>query len=536
MNFNFAIPIENSQMSFTLENGNSIIFVGANGGGKTRLAVKIENELGLSAHRISAHRALSLNPSVAKISERQALSGLRTGYADESSGVQYRDGRRWGGKQAVNLLNDFDYLIQALFADQANTSLIAYNKYKPGGQGAASDFKLTKLDRLNDIWSRLLPHRVLHISGDDILVSLPGQETMYKASEMSDGERAIFYMIGQVLVADDNQVLIIDEPELHVHRSIMSKLWDELEAARSDCAFVFITHELEFAAARTAQKYVIRDYNPAPFWSIEAVPEDTGFGEELTTLILGSRKPILFVEGSNSSLDLAIYRSCYPEWTVIPRSSCSEVIYSVVTLRHNAMFTRITCSGIVDADDYDEDDKTYLETLGITTLSVSEVENLILLPDVSRAIAVSEGYADDELSTRLSNLSEAIFNSVSVPEAIELVVAQYCRRRIDRALKKIDLSRARTISEIESEYAEKTNDLNIREMADGLMGKIQLAIETKDLPMLLAHYDNKGFVSLAATHLKSCQKRNFEAWLLRVLRNKTNPGVTAAISGYLPVI
>ncbi len=149
MNFNFVIPIENSQMNFTLESGGSIIFVGANGGGKTRLAVKIENELGLNAHRISAHRALILNPSVAKISERQALSGLRTGYVAEGSGVHHRDSSRWGGKQAVNMLNDFDYLIQALFADQSNTSLVAYNRYKPGGQESVSEFKLTKFDRLN---------------------------------------------------------------------------------------------------------------------------------------------------------------------------------------------------------------------------------------------------------------------------------------------------------------------------------------------------------------------------------------------------
>jgi predicted ATP-dependent endonuclease of OLD family len=142
---------------------------------------------------------------------------------------------------------------------------------------------------------------------------------------MSDGERAIFYMIGQALVADESTVLIVDEPELHVHRSIMSKLWDELEAIRPDCAFVFITHDLEFAAVRPAQKFVIREYDPAPRWTIEDVPTATGFDEELTTMILGSRRPILFVEGDHNSLDMAIYRCCYPEWTVIPRASCTEV-------------------------------------------------------------------------------------------------------------------------------------------------------------------------------------------------------------------
>lgn len=78
---------------------------------------------------------------------------------------------------------------------------------------------------------------------------------------MSDGERAIFYMIGQALVAAEGTVLIVDEPELHVHRSIMEKLWDEIEASRRDCGFIYITHDLDFAAARSAKKNVIRDFH-----------------------------------------------------------------------------------------------------------------------------------------------------------------------------------------------------------------------------------------------------------------------------------
>jgi len=215
------------------------------------------------------------------------------------------------------LLNDYDFLVQALFAEQTNTFGIAYHANKPNAEGAEQPFQITKMDRLADIWQRLLPHRILQITGDDISVISTNGGDPYDASKMSDGERAIFYMIGQALVAAQDQLLIVDEPELHVHPSIMSKLWDELEAARPDCAFVYITHDLEFASARNAQKFVIRDYTPTPNWVVEAVPEDTGFSEELSTLILGSRRPILFVEGSETSLDLPIYRACYPDWTVL---------------------------------------------------------------------------------------------------------------------------------------------------------------------------------------------------------------------------
>lgn len=77
--FAFSIPTKNQkEVSVSISCGSSAIFVGANGGGKTRLSVYIEQKLQLKAHRISAHRALALNPDVAKISEKKALMGLRT--------------------------------------------------------------------------------------------------------------------------------------------------------------------------------------------------------------------------------------------------------------------------------------------------------------------------------------------------------------------------------------------------------------------------------------------------------------------------
>lgn len=537
MPFDFTIPTPDGFLPISIDAGSSVVFVGANGGGKTRLAVLIENNGNMSVHRISAHRALTLNPAVSKISERVALLGLRTGHASEDAHIAHRPGSRWQGKMAVSLLNDYDFLVQALFADQTNKSLETHKKVRAGNGSPADP---TKFERLNEIWKRLLPHRELDITGDDIQVVVPGSDKRYKASEMSDGERAIFYLIGQTLVAAENSLIIFDEPELHVHRSIMTKLWDELEAARHDCAFVFITHDLEFAASRVAQKFVIREYKheptPAPYWTIEAVPEDTGFSEELTTLILGSRRPILFVEGAETSLDLAIYRCCFPNWTVIPRGSCEEVIHSVVTMRRNQEFTRVTCSGIVDADDHQPEDVAYLSQLGVSTLSVSEIENIILLPEVSRAIAVSEGYTDEALESRLNTLKVEIFNTLNPSAAVDAVVARYCLRRIDRFLKKIDLSESSSVLEITTKYSSETSALNIADIAQRAKDRINEAQQNYDLPKLLANYDNKALMALAARHLKGMKLSDFENWLTRVLRNDKVPALTTAVRNILPEI
>ena len=360
------------------------------------------------------------------------------------------------------------------------------------------------------------PHRRLHITGDDIRVSISGDDLQsYPASEMSDGERAIFYMIGQTLTAERNSVLIIDEPELHVHPSIMAKLWDELEATRSDCCFVFITHDLSFAASRVAQKFVIRDFSPSPSanWIVESVPDAEGFDEETVTLILGSRRPILFVEGGTDSLDTAIYRCCYPEWTVIARGSCEAVIHSVVTMRSNSNLTRVTCSGIVNSDAYDDSDRAFMAELGIGVLAVSEIENLILLPAVSRAIAESEGYSGSELQNKLDDLTSSVFKKAEAPGAIDTVVLRYCRRQINRELKAVDLSDASTIGDLAAEYCAKTAALDINAIAKGARETIQSAMQEGDLPKFLTIYDDKGLLAVAASKLRNSKLSAFEDWL-----------------------
>jgi len=316
----------------------------------------------------------------------------------------------------------------------------------------------------------------------------------------------------------------------------MSKLWDELEAARQDCAFVFITHDLEFAATRAAKKYVVRDYDGASRWTIDLVPEQTGFTEELTTLILGNRRPVLFVESEEEKFDVALYRCCFPDWTVVPRGSCSDVIHSVVTLRRNEVFTRIKCRGIVDADGHDILEIEKMAEMGVDVLAVSEIENIILLPTVSRAVAEIEGYSAHEIEAKLVQLKAAIFADVKLPGAIDAVVMRHCRRRIDRISKRIDLSNASTVTELRDEYACQTAAVDIDSLAYDARAKIERAVSIGDLDTLLAIFDNKGLLAHAARILKNTRKDQFEGWLTRMLRNGTAPLLSAAIYEVIPRI
>ena len=533
------LQLHGTDTQIQLRAGMSTIIVGANGSGKTRLAKQCERQAGTTAHRISAQRVLALNPSIAKISERDALNFLRYGNArpeDWGSHHNARGSTRWGNSNPDFILNDGGQLLQVLFAEQANVG-VAVNDAAAAGLPVVP--RETFLRQLKSIFHRVLPTRTLNTTADDITVSAvnpdgPPQDA-YSITEMSDGEKAVFYMIGQTLVADRASVFVMDEPEIHVHRSILGRLWDELEAARPDCAFLLITHDLEFAASREGQKYVVRSYNPAIGWSIEVVPEADGFSEELVTLILGSRKPVLFVEGEPGSLDVAFYRACYPSWTVIPRGGCESVIHSVAAMRRNASLTRVRCAGIVDADGRDAEAREHLARIGVSVLPVSEIENLLLLPSVSRIILEKGDFEGEALEAKLSEVKAAVYADAAVEENINAVVLGYCRRRIDSLLKRIDLSADKSVEELAASFAAQTGDLSVAAIADEIRGGIARSVADDDLPALLAIYDRKKPLLAIAARMRGGSLNEFTAWVTRALQSKEDDRLRKAIGAVLPV-
>ena len=536
-----SIDIPPAGVTLTFNGGQTTILVGANGSGKSRLAAWLENSLGMEAHRIGAHRALTLNPDVVKVSEATGLTILRAGVGPGNEGNElhfpnWRPGNRWGGKPTTHLLNDFDALLQSLYAEQNN---IAVQTHADAHAGVLGSPRLTKFQRLVVIWERVLPTRRLIITADNIRAevvgSAPGGE--YSAAAMSDGERAVFYLIGQVLFAAPGTVLIFDEPELHVHRAILGKLWDELEAVRPDCAFVLVTHDLEFAATRSGIKMTVRAFVEPDQWDIELIPADTGFDEELTTLILGSRQPVLFVEGDGSSLDLAIYRACYPSWTVIPRGGCQQVIHSVATMRANASLTRVTCAGLIDADSRDAFTAQTLEKYNVAVLPVSEIENLFALPTVASAILAHDSFTAEQQAERVEQLITRLLIDAAKPDTLTSVVVDQGRRLIDQLLKAISFEDATDEADLAAKFRQRTEALDVNALAGAIRSRLEKAIVDRDITELLKLYDKKDQVlATTASALRGTRMPEFVGWVARVMKDPDKPMVRDAVAAVLPHI
>lgn len=393
------------------------------------------------------------------------------------------------------------------------------------------------MEKLQRIWETLLPHRTLQLTADDVLVKVSGdtESQPYGIGSSSDGERSLFYLIGQALLAQQNSVLIVDEPEPHVHRSVIAKLWDAIEAERPDCAFIYVTHDLDFAASRRGKKFVLRSYaeRPMPAWGIEEVPKDSGFPEDLATLILGSRRPVLFVEGAVTGLDSALYNAVYDGWTIVPCGSCQDVIHSVTTMRAHSALTRLRCAGIVDADDLGEEEVTRLRNMGVYVLPVSEIENIFALPSVTCALLAADHFDPAEIELRVAGLRDEVFAIAREPDSVSRAVSTYLLRHIDSAVKQMGVGARGTIEDIERAFA-PIRELDLAGLAASRRRLIEGAISCSDLPTLLSAFSDKRILQRTATKLRGNKIDAFEGWLSRLLRSPQTNRVLDALRAVLP--
>lgn len=173
---------------------------------------------------------------------------------------------------------------------------------------------LTVIDILMEIWNSIFPQRNILFEDSKFYAQERNKSSeKYSANQMSDGERSVLYLASQVLAIPENKTLIIDEPEIHLHGTIMNKLWETLEEYRSDCLFIYITHDTNFAAShKNSEKIWIKSYD-GENWDLEKIISNE-LPEKLLFDILGSRKNILFVEGEESSFDTQLYSILYPDF------------------------------------------------------------------------------------------------------------------------------------------------------------------------------------------------------------------------------
>ena len=438
MQYQLNIPIiESEPLTVLLEAGSGLFILGPNGSGKSALIQHAVTSLGAqNVRRISAHRqtwmesgAINLTPQ-----NRREISEM---YDNEERNPIYR-WREWDPQGRLSSVM-FDLVAKdndqaRRISDQARAG--NYTEMERIINGEPGVF-----DQINELLELAnLAVTIENSAGENLFARRKVTNEQYDIAQMSDGERNAVILAANVLTVNPGTVLLIDEPERHLHRSIIEPLLSALFTQRGDCAFIVSTHEIALPMANTeAAVLVVRSCqwagDRASAWDAKLIGKDANLPEDVKRAILGSRKRILFVEGQPQSLDVQLYSALFPGISVIPVGGCDDVIKAVEGMCDSRDLHDVEAFGLIDGDNRSSDDVSRLNQKGIYALNAYSVESIYYCSDGMNAVAhrqaESLGRNADQMVEDAKN--KALYE-LGKGDLAERMSARRCERKVREEL------------------------------------------------------------------------------------------------------
>ena len=428
--------ISSHPLQISLEANDCLFIVGANGSGKSALIQYLVSQGGRT-RRISAHRQTWFQSGSIDLTPQS-----RREFGQQNTQQEMQEQSRWIDYYAQQ--RQSAVLFDLVAKENARARRIARYVDDRNTEKArmVSDKSVSPFEQLNELLALGTLSVTLKNSNDEeILAQHPGGMAPFSIAQMSDGERNAAIIAATVLTVEPGTVLLIDEPERHLHRSIIEPFLSALFECRRDCVFVISTHEIALPVANPeARVLMVRSCQwagtTASAWDVKVLEAHTDLPEDLKLAIWGSREKILFVEGESHSLDLPLYNALFPGLSVVPKGSCTDVERAVKGLRSSYALHHVEAFGLVDRDDRTDDDVEQLAASGVFALDVYSAESLYYCSDaiaaVARRQAGSLGRNADEM---IESANCKALDALARDDLAERMAARRCERRVrDRML------------------------------------------------------------------------------------------------------
>lgn len=424
--FNLSYPQNNGQhKQLTINSGEILFMVGPNGTGKSTLMHSFTAQNAGRVRRITAHRQIWLNSDSVDLTpaSRQQMEQSITS-VDSQEESRWKDDYAHQRSQATIFdLIDFENVDARIIADAARA-------------GKMSDVeelarKQSPISKMNDILRISNLHFQVDVAQGSKLIAVREGHQPYSIAQLSDGERNALLIIANVLTAPENTLILLDEPERHLHRSIVSPLISTLLAYRGDCAFVVSTHDITLPHDQEKSgALLLREYSHQPRnWTADHVESVEEMDEDIALAVLGSRKSLLFVEGRNSSLDLQLYQILYPSHSIKPLGSCVDVERVVSGIRASEHNHWISAFGIIDRDNRSDEECEKFQENGIIPLEQYSVESLYYHPSVIRAVLDRVATVNEiDVDSTMTEIVDAVVQAVS--EHKDRMAARLVERKV----------------------------------------------------------------------------------------------------------
>jgi hypothetical protein len=507
-------PKSNCPKLISVDGQKRLVIIGANGSGKTRFGSWIEENHLDKSHRVSAQKSLSMPKATSPTTKIRAEYDLWFGGYNEKSNKGWHEqfGRRmyrWQYNPNTYLLDDYAKLMVLLFTEEFEESVAFRDSARKNGSVIPP---VTKLDRIQHIWEQILPHRKLIKKAGTLEATPITTGTPYNASEMSDGERVIFYLIGQSVCSPQDSIIIIDEPETHLHQSVVNSLWDKIEQERPDCTFIYLTHNIDFAVGRTdATRIWLKSYLGESVWDYEIIEGQDLLPDAVYLEILGSRRPILFIEGSDkSSIDIKLYPHIFPEYTVKPLGSCYKVLEATKAFNDLQSFHQIQAKGIIDRDRRTDTEIANLIS-SIFVPNVAEVESILLKEPVIKAVASKMDKNPEEIFEQTKQKVLELFTKDLESQTL-LHTQHFIRRTLEQSIN----NKSKSIDDLDAQLSNIPQLINSKDLFTSQKAVFQSLINSKDYDGILKVYNHKGLLQESKV-IQACDLKDREAYLNRIV-------------------
>lgn len=385
MSFSLSIPTGKSTgaVELTVKVGQMLFILGANGTGKSSLMQAFASASNDKTRRITAHRQTWFRSGSPEFTGKQRVDHERV-----LSSYDRQANARW--------MDDYSQQrAQMAIYDLVDSENVRAREITRAVDAHKAD-EVKKLSDKEGVFTTL--NRLLRLSNLDIIVSVEANDEImatrngskpYSISKLSDGERNAILIAANVLTVPAGTLLLIDEPERHLHRSIVSPLLSLLLKERPDCAFVVSTHEpllpVDNPGSTTLlTRACVYEGDSVASYDIDLLESSSGIDDDLKRTILGERRKIVFVEGVEHSLDKPLYSLLFPNASIVAKSDCREVEYAVVGIKGTTALHWVKPYGLVDNDSSEPERIEDLRSKGVIPLNVYSVESIYYHPEVQK--------------------------------------------------------------------------------------------------------------------------------------------------------
>ena len=358
------------------------VIIGANGAGKSSLINELRKNSIDEMYVLPAQKLLYF---MLNIQERNNVTKEK--YISESKQVDIKiDTIDLYPFQIENSIsNTFTKLITLLVKDYTNIVTRRSRKEK--------DLPSTLWDRVEYIWNQIFPEIKFELEPDDRVVKVEKNGSKYSINGLSDGERCILFYIGSALLAPENSYIVVDEPETFLNAAVYNELWDLLISERHDCQFIFASHNMDFVQSRTNATYIWCKKFEAPYnLEYQKLDDSLNLPLKLLTEVSGTKKPILFCEGTKTSIDYQIYSKLFSEFCFVkPVQGHKQVIQYTKAYNKLKKSHGNEAYGIIDYDWMDGARIQNYKKKNIFVLPFNEIEMFLIDEEI-----VNYVLSDDE--------------------------------------------------------------------------------------------------------------------------------------------